>query len=327
MLESKNKKLFFIGLSWFGLILINPILEAKNFMELHKGTVKLIRNDESRILKKTGEEFLLLAGDRLQTGQNTNLSLYLKDKENTIKLFSNSFFKLEELAKEGNSVSLMTGKGNFKVKPIEDTKSEQVENDSISKTNKENKSVEKSKSKFSGQFEKLTKSKIIRRKKRFSIRTVSAVVGVRGTEFVVAPTDDSTKVLGLSGEVTLASPEVPNYEIPVLANQASHVNEGSGPSVPVTVTPAESEKIVSGEGSEGFNEVKFGPSELISTIQQRLQNDDETPQFQDEQDETGRFLEQLDRLEELESIVENAENTIYSTKQKILTLSVSFTNR
>ena len=87
------------------------------------------------------------------------------------------------------------------------------------------------------------------------------------------------------------------------------------------------EKIVSGEGSEGFNEGKFGPSELISTIQQRLQNDDETPQFQDEQDETGRFLEQLDRLEELESIVENAENTIYSTKQKILTLSVSFTNR
>ena len=141
----------------------------------------------------------------------------------------------------------MTGKGNFKVKPIEDTKSEQVENDSISKTNNENKSVEKSKSKFSGQFEKLTKSKTIRRKKRFSIRTVSAIVGVRGTEFVVAPTDDSTKVLGLSGEVTLASPEVPNYEIPVLANQASHVNEGSGPSVPVTVTPAESEKIVSGE--------------------------------------------------------------------------------
>ena len=86
-------------------------------------------------------------------------------------------------------------------------------------------------------------------------------------------------------------------------------------------------KIVSGEGSEGFNEIKFGPAELISTIQQRLQNDDETPRFEDEQDESGRFLEQLDRLEELESIVENAENTIYSTKQKILTLSVSFTNR
>ena len=41
----------------------------------------------------------------------------------------------------------------------------------------------------------------------------------------------------------------------------------------------------------------------------------------------GKFLDQLDRLEDLESIVENAEDAIYSSKQKILILSMTFTNR
>ena len=50
---------------------------------------------------------------------------------------------------------------------------------------------------------------LLARKKRFKVRTVSAVVGVRGTEFVVAATEDSTNVLTVTGEVTLASAELP----------------------------------------------------------------------------------------------------------------------
>jgi len=318
------KIVFLFGLLCMSLYITNSVRGAQNILELHKGTVKLIRNDESQILNKLGEKYPLLASDRLQTGQNTQVSLYLKDKDNTIKLFSNSFFKLEELSDEGENVALLTGKGNFNVKPIEDTEAEEG---SSNTNNEKNKPVEKKKANFSGQFEKLSKSKTLRRKKRFSVRTVSAIVGVRGTDFVVATTEESTKVLGLSGEVSLASPEVPDYEVPILANQASHVDEGSGPSVPVNVPPAESEKIVTGEGANSFQEVEFGPSELISSIQERIKSDDETPRFQEEQDDEGRFLEQLDRLEELASIVENAEDAIYSSKQKILILSMTFTNR
>jgi len=321
---SENKILFLILVACGNIFLATTLSGAQNFMELHKGHVKLIRNKESLVLKKLGEKYPLMSKDRIQTGQNTKVSLYLKDKDKTIELFSNSFFKLEELNNESENVSLLTGKGNFKVTPVVNTIEEKE--DSLGGKNKKV-PIEKSSVKFSGKFEKLGKSKIIRRKKRFSIRTVSALVGVRGTDFVVATTDESTKVLGLSGEVSLASPEVPNYEIPILANQASHVNEGSGPSVPVTVPASESEKIVSGDGAGSFQEVKFGPAELISTIQERMQNDDETPRFQDEQDEEGKFLDQLDRLEDLESIVENAEDAIYSSKQKILILSMTFTNR
>ena len=39
------------------------------------------------------------------------------------------------------------------------------------------------------------------------------------------------------------------------------------------------------------------------------------------------FLEQLDRLEELETVVNNAENTIDSAERKFLILSMTFTNR
>jgi len=323
MIISNNKLAFLFVLVCLGSFLTNPFLCAQNLMELHKGTVKLIRNDASRLLKTPGKKIPLFSSDRLQTGVNTSVSLYLKGNNNTIKLFSNSFFKLEEVTNDGENVALLAGKGNFNVKPISDTENDGVIRDSVISKDKEKNSVIK----FGGEFKKLSKNKNLLRKKRFSIRTVSALVGVRGTEFVVGTSDESTKVLGLSGEVTLASPEVPDYEVPILANQASHVNEGSGPSVPVTIPSAESEKIVSGEGVESFKEVKFGPSELISSIQQRLKNDDQTPRFEEEQSDAGRLLDQLDRLEELESIVENAENAIFSSAQKILILSMTFTDR
>ena len=91
---------------------------VQDSLELHSGTVKLIRDGKSRILKNAGETYDLQANDRLQTGKETQITLYLKNKDNTVKLFSNSFFKLDDLAAEENSMALLTGKGNFSVKPI-----------------------------------------------------------------------------------------------------------------------------------------------------------------------------------------------------------------
>jgi hypothetical protein len=159
------------------------------------------------------------------------------------------------------------------------------------------------------------------------VRTISAIVGVRGTDFVIATSGDSTNLLGLSGEVTLASPEVPDYEIPVLANEISHVKEGSGPSVPVTVSPDERDKIAKSDGANSFQEVQFGQSESVGTLQSRLKRDDETQQFEEEVDREGELLDQLDRLDELETLVENAENAIDAAKIKTLMLSMTFTNR
>ena len=103
---------------------------AQNSLELHAGTVKIMREGKSLILRNAGEKYQLLANDRLQTGKNTEVSLYLKDGDDTVKLFSHSFFILEDISDEGNSVVLLIGKFNFSIKPLpESSGAEEAERD------------------------------------------------------------------------------------------------------------------------------------------------------------------------------------------------------
>ena len=90
-LDKKTFKSFFI-LFLGTFIMEKTVYAAQDSLELHSGTVKLIRDGKSRILQNAGETYTLLANDRLQTGKETQITLYLKNKDNTIKLFSNSFF-------------------------------------------------------------------------------------------------------------------------------------------------------------------------------------------------------------------------------------------
>jgi len=321
----KSLLILFMGLFF----LETTVYAAQDSLELHSGTVKLIRDGKSLILKNAGETYDLHVNDRLQTGKETQITLYLKNKDNTVKLFSNSFFKLDDLAAEENSMALLTGKGNFSVKPIPQASATESAESANSENGQDTKNKLKTKlgGKLKGSLAQLGKRKLRRKKKRFNVRTVSAIVGVRGTDFVIATSGDSTNLLGLSGEVTLASPEVPDYEIPVLANEISHVKEGSGPSVPVTVSPDERDKIAKSDGANSFQDVQFGQSELVGTLQSRLKRDDETQQFEEEVDREGELLDQLDRLDELETLLENAENAIDAAKIKTLMLSMTFTNR
>ena len=315
---------------FWGLLFLETIVSAaQDSLELHSGTVKLIRDGKSLILKNAGETYDLHANDRLQTGKETQITLYLKNKDNTVKLFSNSFFKLDDLAAEENSVALLTGKSNFSVKPLpQATSTESAESENAEKgKDAKNKLKTKLGGKLKGGLALLGKSKLRRKKKRFNVRTVSAILGVRGTEFVVAASGDSTNLLALSGEVMLASPEVPDYEIPVMANEVSHVREGSGPSVPVTISPDEGDKIAKSDGASSFEQVQFGQSESVGALQARLKRNDETKQFEEEVDKEGKLLAQLDRLEELETLIENAENAIDAAKSKTLILSLTLTNR
>ena len=321
----KSLLILFMGLFF----LETTVYAAQDSLELHSGTVKLIRDGKSLILKNAGETYDLHVNDRLQTGKETQITLYLKNKDNTVKLFSNSFFKLDDLAAEENSLALLTGKGNFSVKPLPQASATESAESANSENGQDTKNKLKTKlgGKLKGSLAQLGKRKLRRKKKRFNVRTVSAIVGVRGTDFVIATSGDSTNLLGLSGEVTLASPEVPDYEIPVLANEISHVKEGSGPSVPVTVSPDERDKIAKSDGANSFQEVQFGQSESVGTLQSRLKRDDETQQFEEEVDREGELLDQLDRLDELETLLENAENAIDAAKIKTLMLSMTFTNR
>jgi len=310
---------------------------AQNSLELHSGTVKIIRSGKSQILQKAGETYTLLENDRLQTGGNTQVTLYLKDGDNTVKLFSHSFFKLDDLSEEENSVALLTGKGNFSVKVLAEPsgRAEEVSENTEKKKVPENKLQAKLGGNLKGSLAKLVKTKLRRKKERFKVRTVSALVGVRGTEFVIGTgVDSGTNVTNVAvlpefgnSEVDLESNEVPGHKVPLGVNQVSQLREGRGWTNPVFKTPAEMIKFANADGTEIFQEVEFGPSESVAAIKERLKRDDETQEFEEEADAEGELLERLERLEELESIIEEWLNEIDASKSKLLILSMTITNR
>ena len=289
-------------------ILQNSAWGAQNTLELHSGTVKLIRDGKSRIIRTAGEKLQLLANDRLQTGGNTDISLYLRDGDDTVKLYSNSFFKLDDSSDEGNSVALLIGRLNFSVKPP--TENAGAEDDSADKAEKEMEQGEKRPgdlaAKLKGKLAKLEKSKLRPKKRRFELRTVSALIGVRGTDGKCRTNpnlpEPVTELGTTNGKVELSSVEAPDSITTVSAGQYSQVKEGSYPS---EVTPL-------GPGGSLDGAIP-GPSKPIDDFSQR------TAGVMDD--------EWLDRIEETNAMLSNAENAIDAMRTKTLTLSMTFTNR
>ena len=290
---------------------------AQNSLELHAGTVKIMREGKSKILRNAGEKYQLLAYDRLQTGKNTEVSLYLKDGDDTVKLFSHSFFILEDISDEGNSVALLIGKFNFSIKPLpESSGAEEAESENTEKEKAPEKKLKtKLGGKLKGSLAKLGKSKLRRKKKRFELRTVSAIIGVRGTEYDVETdpnlrepkTDlgvqkhDKDKERTISA-VDFASIEDPKNSIIVSEGEYSQVKEGFLPSEVTSLGP---------DGSmEG---VVPGPAKPIEVL--ALQGDSTLDD------------EWLERIEETNSIIDDAESAIDAMKSKTLIFSMTFTNR
>ena len=304
------KKILFLnfvaGISLF--MLQTSVWGAQNTLELHSGTVKLIRDGKSRILRTAGEKLQLLANDRLQTGGNTDVSLYLKDGEDKVKLFSNSFFELDDSSDEGNSVALLIGRLNFSVKPLPETAGaeEEVADTAEKKTEQGGKKQGELAAKLKGKLAKLEKSKLRRKKRRFELRTVSALIGVRGTDGKCRTNpnlpDPITELGTTDGQVELSSVEAPDSITTVSAGQYSQVKEGSYPSEVTSLGP--------GGSMDG---VIPGPAKPIDDFTQGA----------------GRALDDdwLDRIEETNAMLSNAENAIDVIQMKTLTLSMSITNR
>ena len=295
--------------SGIGLFMLqNSAWGAQNTLELHSGSVKLIREGKSRIIRTAGEKPQLLANDRLQTGGNTDISLYLRDGEDTVKLYSNSFFKLDDSSNEGNSVALLIGRLNFSVKPLPEKAGaeEEVEDDAEKKTEKGGKRTGELAAKLKGKLAKLEKSKLRPKKRRFELRTVSALIGVRGTDGKCRTNpnlpDPVTELGTTDGQVEFSSVEAPDSITTVSAGQYSQVKEGSYPSEVTSLGPGGS-----------LDGVIPGPAKPIDDFAQSA--------------ERGLDDEWLDRTEETNALLSNAENAIDAIKTKTLTLSMTFTNR
>ena len=354
------------------LFLLTPILlkaQSADHLELHQGSVKLLREGRSHYLWKQGLKLKLLPGDRLHTGSGTRVSLKFKEGTENIELFSHAFFAVEGVSEEQRNVALLVGKGNFALPPAPEqeevaetsemeeqpiseemelnnsakssSEAEESQKEEVQGTNKTTETVLQSDKSISDEMKKASPARtqkkiagsskrkrggLLARKKRFKVRTVSAVVGVRGTEFVVAATEDSTNVLTVTGEVTLASAELPEYEITLPKSSVSKVTEGRTPSQPVSVPILEQQQIMDSASIEGFQEVEFGPTQAVEAIQegQEIQPTGEVGLGTGEE---ANILEQLETLDSVQQIVDSAEEAINLSQTRMFILKTNIIPR
>ncbi len=202
-------------------------------MTINKGIVKLRRNLIDNIYKTAGEKIPVNNRDEIQTGKDSNVTITLKARDDKLELFSQSFFKIDQVTSESSQLSMSIGKARFKIKkgrrPLKSRK---------------------------------------KRKKRFRVRTANAIVGVKGTEFVMAAGTDVTSVLTIEGVVDVASVAAPEIEVEVGENQASQIKQASAPTAPVSLPLSVRENILSADTPNAFNNVTFGKVVPITGIKQ-----------------------------------------------------------
>lgn len=198
---------------------------ADGVLTLEKGKIRVRHNLIDSIFSKKGQKIDVYNGDTIQTSLDTKVKIEFTARRDETILYSNTFFKIEEVSKDKSFVSLPIGKGKFKVK----------------------KSLKK------------------RAKRRFRLKTAHALIGVKGTEFIVATEGKDTNLLTLEGIVTMSSVEVPNVMVEIPLHQASKVTGNSMPTAPVRVPKEVRQNIVRSEGTQAFENVSFGSPIKIKT--------------------------------------------------------------
>ena len=139
-------RILFLFVLFLTFVFVAPLQAQQGLLMLVKGSVKVIGPERTSLLRKPGAKIALKANDRVQTGKDTFAKIKIKGKPEIIELTSRAFFRMGKITRQTSSISLLTGKARFKIK---------------------------------GKLKKKSKSK------RFQIRTVTALVGVKGTDFVV----------------------------------------------------------------------------------------------------------------------------------------------
>ena len=243
---------------FFLVLFIQPVAAEEAELELEMGLVKIMRAGKALVFSEKGSKIPLLLKDEIQTGANSKAQIRLPGKDETIKLGSRSFFGLDNLTEDQTQVSLLTGKGQFKVTP--------------------------------GKSARKPLRKKGKRRNRFKIRTVTAVVGVRGTEFVLGTSGSQTNLLTISGLVTIAPVEAPEIEVEVPENQASQVQQGLAPTPPIPVAAEIQEQIIQEDSPQVFNVVDYPPAPTIEKTKEEQQSQQESEE-QNEEQEQGEWNE------------------------------------
>ena len=254
---------------------------------LETGRVKVKNQGKVRFLSHSDPLNPLIVelelGEQVLTGKNTRARIKMRGKEEEIRLRVDTLFKVNSLDSDQTEVEMPTGKARFKIK------------------------------------RKLNRKKKQRRK--FNVRTVTALIGVRGTEFVMGTSGASTSLLTLDGSVEMAAVAAPEIKVEVSIGEASKLDVGKAPTPPITVPPALQNSIVESDSSDTFGEVSFPPAQdLEEAVAEQKEKEEE--QEEEEQEEEEQQEEQTEESSaEEESPEESDEVTSSETNSEETTVT------
>ncbi len=146
----------------------------------------------------------------------------------------------------------------------------------------------------------IKKRKKIRR--RLKIRTSNAIIGIKGTKFIVATSEQTTNLITLSGIVTLANIDLPDIVAEVIENHASQIKQNLPPTEPNPVPPDIRNKIISDETIKSFSAVTFR-----QTIGE-LEGEDKVKDIKEEQekqDDNTNIEGVIDNIDEIKEDLQN----------------------
>jgi hypothetical protein len=261
----------------FAFLMVSSVGAASEVqLYLETGRVKVKNQGKVRFLSHSDPLNPLIVelelGEQVLTGKNTRARIEMREKEEEIRLRVDTLFKVNSLDLDQTEVEMPTGKARFKIK------------------------------------RKLNRKKKQRRK--FNVRTVTALVGVRGTEFVMGTSGASTSLLTLAGSVEMAAVAAPEIKVEVSIGEASKLDVGKAPTPPISVPPALQNSIVESDSADTFGEVSFPPAqdleEAVAEQKEKEEAQKEEAQKEEEQQEEQEEEEQQEEQTEESSADEES---------------------
>ena len=259
----------------FAFLMVSSVGAASEVqLYLETGRVKVKNQGKVRFLSHSDPLNPLIVelelGEQVLTGKNTRARIEMREKEEEIRLRVDTLFKVNSLDSDQTEVEMPTGKARFKIK------------------------------------RKLNRKKKQRRK--FNVRTVTALVGVRGTEFVMGTSGASTRLLTLAGSVEMAAVAAPEIKVEVSIGEASKLDVGKAPTPPISVPPALQNSIVESDSADTFGEVSFPPAQDLEEAVAE-QKEKEEAQKEEEQEEEEQEEEEQEEEEQEEQQEEQTEES------------------
>ena len=259
----------------FAFLMVSSVGAASEVqLYLETGRVKVKNQGKVRFLSHSDPLNPLIVelelGEQVLTGKNTRARIKMRGKEEEIRLRVDTLFKVNSLDSDQTEVEMPTGKARFKIK------------------------------------RKLNRKKKQRRK--FNVRTVTALIGVRGTEFVMGTSGASTSLLTLDGSVEMAAVAAPEIKVEVSIGEASKLDVGKAPTPPITVPPALQNSIVESDSADTFGEVSFPPAQDLEEAVAE-QKEKEEAQKEEEQEEEEQEEEEQEEEEQEEQQEEQTEES------------------